>query len=378
MVIRLISYFLVLLLLCEGLVVTAVSWSFYESASSSLNLLKYTSDNKARDILATVARVAETKMTNEGFNDMNDFFSRLIKQSEKDLDKFTIKEVFMISSDGVVLSHSNPAEVAADLSQRTASQKYNKPYYMRALRMRKGQLPTPQTFGQEYKGDNSFVGNYLMKLFPDLKYQTVLLSAPIYHSEKLETIGSIHLIYNRGNVLFYIESQREIYFWILANSLAMGLVATVFLWAVYMIFLFGSYRQGGRNVAKVADPPSSKTLTKIQTVVEKQEQTLRDYLSPIKLDTSSTQVKMDALIDKKPAPVHPENISQPEVTKVQQVPNNTPIQLNTREQNNGSNTTKQDIKPIVPPTTKPNPPINPVTPNNKANATEALDAIYLD
>ena len=151
MIIRLITYLLLLIIFCGGLAVSAVSWSFYESVYSSLNLLKYTSDNKARDILATVARVAETKMDSElGYGEMNDFFIRLIKQSEKDLDKFTIKEVFLISSDGIILSHSNPLEVSSDVKMRTASPKYNKPYYMRALRMRKGQLPTPQTFGQEY------------------------------------------------------------------------------------------------------------------------------------------------------------------------------------------------------------------------------------
>lgn len=329
-----------------GLAVSAVSWSFYESVYSSLNLLKYTSDNKARDILATVARVAETKMYSDGYNEMNDFFIRMIKQSEKDLDKFTIKEVFLISSDGIILAHSNPSEVSTELSLRSQSSKYNKPYYMRALRMRKGQLPTPQTFGQEYKGEESLYGKAIMRLFPELKYQTVLLSAPIYHTEKLETVGSIHLIYNRGNVLFFMESQKEIYFWMLLNYIGISILISVALWSAYVLFLFGSYKQGGRNIANIPDPPLPKTLAKIETFIEKHEDTIKQYLTPIPLKLENTFINTESVTEVKQPPVHPENETTAEM----------PVLLN-----NSSNGNRKQ-------------PVNP----NKANATEALDAIYLD
>ncbi|MBP9889246.1 MAG: hypothetical protein KBF93_23325 [Leptospiraceae bacterium] len=349
MIIRLIAYLLLLIFFCGTLAVSAVSWSFYESVYSSLNLLKYTSDNKARDILATVARVAETKMDSEaGYTEMNDFFIRMIKQSEKDLDKFTIKEVFLISSDGIILSHSNPLEVASDINSRTPSPKYNKPYYMRALRMRKGQLPTPQTFGQEYKGEETFYGKMIMRLFPELKYQTVLLSAPIYKMEKLETNGSIHLIYNRGNVLFFMESQKEIFFWMLMNYVGISILVSVVLWLGYTFFLFGSYKQGARNTANIPDPELPKTLAKIETVFNKQEDTIKRYLTPIPIKLDNTVLNAESITEVRQPPVHPENET---TAKMPTLVNNS---------NNGNGNGKL--------------PVN----TNKANPTEALDAIYLD
>ncbi|HMV44121.1 MAG TPA: hypothetical protein PK079_17940 [Leptospiraceae bacterium] len=349
MIIRLISYLLLLIMLCGTLAVSAVSWSFYESVYSSLNLLKYTSDNKARDILATVARVAETKMYSDGYNEMNDFFVRMIKQSEKDLDKFTIKEVFLISPEGVVLAHSNPSEITGEIISRTPSQKYNKPYYMRALRMRKGQLPTPQTFGQEYKGDETFFGRMMMRLFPELKYQTVLLSAPIYHLEKLETVGSIHLIYNRGNVLFFMESQKEIFLWMLLNYIGISFLVSIALWGTYVLFLFGSYKQGGRNTANIPEPELPKTLAKIETIFEKQEDTIKRYLTPIPLKLDNTILNAESITEIKQPPVHPENQTTAKVPKVES------------SSLNGSNGNGKMANT-----------------NNKANPTEALDAIYLD
>lgn len=352
MIIRLIAYLLLLIFFCGTLAVSAVSWSFYESVYSSLNLLKYTSDNKARDILATVARVAETKMNADGYSEMNDFFIRMIKQSEKDLDKFTIKEAFLISPDGVVLAHSNPSEITGDLLSRTPSPKYNKPYYMRALRMRKGQLPTPQTFGQEYKGEESFYGRMVMRLFPELKYQTVLLSAPIYHLEKLETVGSIHLIYNRGNVLFFMESQKEIFFWMLFNYIGISILVSIALWSVYVMFLFGSYKQGGRNTANIPEPELPKTLAKIETIFEKQEDTIKRYLTPIPLKLDTTLLNVQSITEIKQPPVHPENETTASMPKLE----------NTSPSINGSNGNgKQQVNG-----------------SRAANPTEALDAIYLD
>jgi hypothetical protein len=352
MIIRLIAYLLLLIFFCGSLAVSAVSWSFYESVYSSLNLLKYTSDNKARDILATVARVAETKMNSEGYSEMNDFFVRMIKQSEKDLDKFTIKEVFLISPDGIILAHSNSSEVSSDISSRTPSAKYNKPYYMRALRMRKGQLPTPQTFGQEYKGEETFYGRLVMRLFPELKYQTVLLSAPIYHIEKLETVGSIHLIYNRGNVLFFMESQKEIFFWMLLNYIGISILVSIALWSAYVMFLFGSYKQGGRNTANIPEPELPKTLAKIETIFNKQEDTIKRYLTPIPLKLDNTLLNIESITSVKQPPVHPENETTAKMPKLE----------NTSPSINGSNGNgKQSVNG-----------------NKPANPTEALDAIYLD
>ncbi|MEM7183655.1 MAG: hypothetical protein AAF518_22295 [Spirochaetota bacterium] len=248
MIIRFSIYLFISLFLCEFLALSAVTWSFYESATSSLNLLKYTSDNKARDILSTIARVAETRMSPVGYKEMDDFFLRLVKKSEKDLDKYTIQEIFLISKDGKVLSHSNPREVVRPVVQRLPSAKYQKPFFLRAHRMRKGQTPIPQNFGSKYEGDGSFFSNLFIKYFKEIQNQTVIVSAPVYHQDFLETVGSVHLVYNRGNFLFFLTRQKDIFVWMLINYTVVGAIFAILIWVSHMIFAFLSIKDGIKQI----------------------------------------------------------------------------------------------------------------------------------
>lgn len=349
MILRLTAYLFLMIFAFESIALTAVAWSFYESVSSSLSLLKYTSDNKARDLLATAARVAETKMYPEGYEEMNEFFIRLIKNSEKDLDKFTIKEAFLLSTDGIVLSHSEPLEVSLDVYKRIPSQKYNKPYYMRALRMRKGQLPTPQVFGKDYVGDETYFGKTLMGLFPEMKHQTILLSAPIYQLDKLETIGSIHLVYNRGNILFFIDSQKDIFFWMVSNYSLIALISAFILWILHALFIFATYKQGVRFGNNSPEPkPKSKTMEKLNSLVEKQEDTLKRFLSPepTKLELTTEATSQVETVH------HYQTVTQKVASAEDKSSQYSQLHLNT---GNGAG-----------------------KPEEKANPTEAIDAIYLD
>ncbi len=335
-VLRLISYFLILFLFTSVLSISSVTWSFIESVKSSYNLITYTSDNKARDILATVAKVAEHKMNLDGYNQLNEIFLRLIKQSEKDLDKFVIKEIFLISTSGDLLSHSNAEELNSDTKQ-----KYDKPYFTRALRMRKGQLPSPQVYGtEEYKGDNSYFSNQILKLFPDLKNQETLLSAPIYTLENLNTVGTIHLIYSRGNILNFIETQRKLFFWMLWNYIGISFLVSLVLFGIYAIFLFGTYKQAARKTAKQPEPEYNEIVTKVLNYVSKQEERITEYLTPIPMKLSDIG-NISELIDNS---LHPENITTSNFQKID------------------LNITKTDI---------------PVVETNKKD-TEVVDAIYLD
>ncbi|MCB1159485.1 MAG: hypothetical protein KDK45_18425 [Leptospiraceae bacterium] len=253
MILRLGTFLFISILFCEILSFSAVSWSFYESANSSMNLLKYTSDNKARDILSTIARVAEARMYPYGYSEMNDYFYRLVKLSEKDLDKFTIQEIFLISRDGKLLAHSDPSRVKEDISKREPSSQYQKPFFLRAHRMRKGQTPVPQNFGDQYKGDGSYFSKTSIRLFPDIKNQTVIVSAPVYSQIHLETQGSVHMIYNRGNFLFFLERQKDIYIWMLINYLVIGFIAGILLWVFFAVFTFIGIKEG---LKQLDNPPA--------------------------------------------------------------------------------------------------------------------------
>lgn len=338
LILRLSSYLVILVLTLEMLALSAVAWSFYESVNSSLALLKYTSDNKARDILATISRVAETKVGSEAVSEMNEVFQKLIKQSEKDLDKFLIKEIFLVAKDGTLLAHSNPEEF-----KNAILGSYNKPQYMRALRMRKGQLPTPQVIGEEYKGDPTFFGSWITKTFPDLRFQTILLSAPVYHTQRLEVIATIHLIYNRGNVLFFIESQRELLQWMLANYTVIALVLAFGLWTVFVLYTFATYRQAARVTTGAEKTKTSKKTSKLMSIIEKKEETLQNYLSPI-------PAHLDSDISLNIMEVETSPSTEPQLEPVELDDTIPPYKNNGRDNKN-----QKEIK-----------------------KTEAIDAIYLD
>ena len=208
MIFRAIAYFIFLTLFCEGIAVTAVAWSFYESSRLSLNLIKYTSDNKARDMLFSLAKASEGKMTSDGLAEISTDFFRIKKQSGKDVDKFGVREIFILSDNGKILAHSDKEEISVPLKSRPVLEKYNKPFFMRPLRMRKGQYPVPQDYGETYHGDGSRFSEILIRLFPDLKVQTVTVSSPVYHVKKLETVASIHMVYDRGNFHFFLGKQK--------------------------------------------------------------------------------------------------------------------------------------------------------------------------
>jgi hypothetical protein len=116
------------------------------------------------------------------------------------------------------------------------------------------------------------------------------------------------------------------------------------------MFLFGSYKQGGRNTANIPEPELPKTLAKIETIFEKQEETIKRYLTPIPLKLDSTLLNVESITSVKQPPVHPENETTAKMPKLE----NTQI--------NGSNGNGKQ----------------PANNNKPANPTEALDAIYLD
>lgn len=308
MIIRAIAYFIFLVIFCEGIAITAVAWSFYESSRLSLNVIKYTSDNKARDMLFSLAKAAEGKMTSEGLVEISTDFSRIKKQSEKDVDKFGVREIFILSDSGKVLAHSNKEEISIPFKTRPVLEKYNKPFFMRALRMRKGQFPIPQDYGETYHGDGSRFSEILIRLFPDLKIQTVTVSSPVYHVKKLETVASIHMIYDRSNFHFFLGKQKELLFWMLINYSSIGLGSSILLGLIFLVFSILTKKQGMFEGKKVfhneAIPPVVKKMQiqekeKIKPELEKtplKESKIERMNSPVSLPKSDkTPVVLDAI-----------------------------------------------------------------------------------
>lgn len=347
MIVRLVLYLVFLLVFCEGIALSAVAWSFYESTETSFNLLKNTSDKRAVDLHNTLSRVTETKIDLELYDELTELFRKTKQQSlrQNSNDKLSIKEIFLLSSNGGLLAHSDFSfsEVPIDTEAAQPSKKYNKAFYMRALRMKKGQSPVPQNISDnklpEMKGSFS---KLLFKLFPEIRYQSAILSGPIYHADSLDTVGSLHLIYNRGNFLLFIEQQKEILVWMTLNYSLIALLCSIILWVLFIFFSFVTIKEGIRQLEESGTISGDVSLNEQMTV----KNTMTFFLE--KLDNFKSKPK--------------KNDSE-EKTITRKVVNST--NLNSTEGEHTKTNTRQ-----IP---------TEVSENNKNDKSkEVLDAIYLD
>ncbi|MCB1192265.1 MAG: hypothetical protein H7A23_04395 [Leptospiraceae bacterium] len=324
MIVRLVLYLVFLVVFCEGIALSAVAWSFYESAENSFNLLKNTSDKRAIDLHTTLARVAETKMDLEVYDELTELFMRTKQQSlRQDNDKLNIKEIFLLSPDAVVLAHSDISEVSIDLAEfAQPSEKYNKAFYMRALRMKKGQNPIPQKMDDgEQLSDYSSFSKLLMKLFPEIKYQSVILSGPIYHVDNLEVTGTLHLIYNRGNFLLFIEQQKEILVWMTLNYSLIALLCSIILWVLFIFFSFITIKEGIRQLEESGTIDSGNISLNEQMTVKNTMTFFLQKLDNFKSKTKKVEINdmtsNNTVVNAKK--LHPENIEEELPTKTRQV-----------------------------------------------------------
>lgn len=360
-----IVYFLLLWIVCEAVALGAVAWSFLESSLASFDLLKISSDNRARDTLGTLAKAAENSGVDHSFDDLNFVFSRMTKVSQKDTDGYEIKEIFLTNEAGIVLAHSNPEYLQEDLKKRKPVTLYQDALYTRAFRLRKWQIGIPVLLGQkkEVVSKNGFFSK-LEAYFPEINEPEILLSAAVYHPVKLDRIAGIHMIYDRGNFRIFVRKQAELLEWLARNYSLIALGAALFLEFVYLLLTLGnSTRQS------FPDPSSRPLVEKISHTTATNVPVLARQSSPldsipvpgslgnvpkteesVSTSTAIAASALSAIPSSEPANTESQTMTQP-----------TPIVSQT----------------IVTPVSHPEHHVTRVNPTIVASKEEVLDAIYL-
>ena len=227
---RAVSYYLVLFLLYEAIAVAAVSWSFFESVKSSFVMLKYTSENSVASLLKSVSKLSEPMLVSGDLKDMDGPFRHFIKKSEQNLDRLRIKEIFILSSDGVLLAHSDKKR-HDELGKKV--KEYNQALYSRADELSKWTVTSPVE--RESHSGAGRLERALLKKIPDLKNKVMLISAPVYHPKIFKPIGSVHMVYVLDNYAYFIQRQKDLYFWIMQGFVFLSFAVSVLSFLFYLL-----------------------------------------------------------------------------------------------------------------------------------------------
>lgn len=209
-------------LVVEGLALSAIAWSFVESVRSSMVFYQKTTENNAENLIKAIGRLAEPYVLTGKMADMEDPVRHYIKRSEISTDKLIIKEIFILSKNSILLYHSDPEK---DRSINKVVKEFDIPLYTRAHNLNRWKTTIPSEVSKYEPGD-IFI-QYLSRLVPQLKFGQFLISVPVYHPRKLLVTGSVHMRYEVNNFHFMADKQKEILIWLVENYLVYTLVAGI-------------------------------------------------------------------------------------------------------------------------------------------------------
>lgn len=252
-----ILFFVLALLICEGIAAGASAWSFLESSLASFEQIKNLSDQRARDTIGAISKSSEGKLSKDKLEDLNFAFTRLVKVTSGDKEGFIISEISMADDSGIVLASSNEDYVSDPRAKRKPESKFLSPSYTAAHHLRKWQIGTPILLGEK----NTFQNDKLMQIvspyFPEISEPSVLLSMAVYHPEKLERVASLHMKYERGNFAHFVKIQTELFWWTLQNNAIIALICALILGFSHLLIksVRTSFTQDGKYIADPSAPP---------------------------------------------------------------------------------------------------------------------------
>ena len=93
----------------------------------------------------------------------------------------------------------------------------------------------------------------------------------------------------------------------LFNYIGISILVSIALWSVYVMFYLEVTNRAGA-IQRISPSLSFLRLfAKIETIFEKQEDTIKRYLTPIPLKLDTTLLNVQSITEIKQPPVHPEN-----------------------------------------------------------------------
>jgi len=314
-ILRSIIYFILLFFVFEFVALSGVAWSFYESVTAALQQTSLSSDHRVRDLTLALAKASEPRMNVLGYEELEKTFHRYVAETKKDSEKFTIGEIKLYSTAGILLSSSVADDLKDSLEKRKPNEELIKQtFFKKAIRMRKWEWPEPDA--EDSQLSVSFPNlpvwaKQITKLFPLARANEVRIYAPIYHETKLDVLGAIVVRYERGNLSYLFEKQFELASWLLINYSVIAFVGSSLLWVVFFLFHYFAKKEG-EGVSQIASVQGDLPFIEKKTIVSSETKT---HITTVNASEEISELK---ILKPEPGILVPEILTQKEPTSLHQ------------------------------------------------------------
>jgi len=240
--------------------------NYRNSFVSEYNDKKNNSDFRAEDIVLNLSRYLEIVTPQTDKDGIESYFNRLISATNKNQYEFSILNIYLLSTDGSILAFT---QSSANL--HGASIDTHLPLFMRALRMRRGQVESV-IYEKKEQLEFSFFERKVLGLKSEDTENFYLSSAPVYIKDKMEVVGTIHIIYQRFDMDYFLAAQKNTLKVQLLLATVIGLLLSLFLWLIFYAFVSILIRESiHENSYEVALSRETKKKPVIQEKVKKVE-----------------------------------------------------------------------------------------------------------
>ena len=226
---------LFVVLLFEAVAASAVAWSFMESARSSLNMGRIATDSHASNLLVSIAGSVNDELSRGKISKASYTLDHFVRRTRDSEDRFKISELFILSRSGKVIAHTDKTKTALSYDKRKPDPAYAD--LMVAQKLRKWQVTDPVVTQMPVTG----ILEKTLKFVPGFNDVHAVISTPVYHPYRLDVIGSLHMVYERENLMLFMEKQMELLEWMGYNYILVAL-GTGLLAGVIFVF-FGAGRR---------------------------------------------------------------------------------------------------------------------------------------
>ena len=253
--------------------------NYKNSFVTEYNDKKNNSDFRAEDIVLNLSRYLEIITPQTDKDNIESYFSRLVSSTNKNQYEFSILNIYLLSTDGSILAFTQSSTNLQGTSIDT-----HLPLFMRALRMRRGQVESV-IYEKKEQLEYSFFERKLLGLKSEDTENFYLSSAPVYIKDKMEVVGTIHIIYQRFDMNYFLSAQKNTLKVQLLLATVIGLLLSLFLWLIFYAFVSILIRESiHENSYEVALSREIKKKPVVQEKVEKVDPIISKSLDAVYLE----------------------------------------------------------------------------------------------
>lgn len=239
-VIRVAAFFLVAVVLCEFVAITAVSYSYLNSILETNKLVSNSNEQRISELSIGLSKALESKILKKDKSDLNKIFDLLLKRLEKEKTKLPVGKITVIDSEYKILKEIRVLELHKTLNLKD-------PEFANVFRMRKWQTPRILVLEKNKPPLHRYLLKGLDLLGIFLSDATYIASIPVYHDVRLDIVGAIFISFKKSNLEKIVSDLTKIYEPILLGNMSLSFCVSLVLTLLFYLIGFGE------KISKPAD-----------------------------------------------------------------------------------------------------------------------------